>query len=83
MLQHIKGQIIITFHRLCHHIFYVLSQTLRDDSTQPVAAMAAKHFLEHYSFPVMMVVAYPNGTIAHKINANVFLDSQPSLVDVG
>lgn len=56
---------------------------MKDDSTQPEIAKVASHFLEHYSFPVMMVVAYPNGTIAHKINANHFLDTQPSVIEVG
>ncbi|KAL0969565.1 hypothetical protein UPYG_G00229180 [Umbra pygmaea] len=30
--------------------------------------------LEKYSFPVEMMVALPNGTIVHHINANYFLD---------
>lgn len=58
-------------------------ETLQDDSTQPEAATVAKHFIEHYSFPVVMVVAYPNGTIAHKVNANTFLDEQPNLIETG
>lgn len=34
----------------------------------------ASHFLENYKFPVMMMVALPNGTILHKVNANEFMD---------
>lgn len=59
-------------------------EAYRDNaSTAPELAAIARHYLEHYSFPVMMVVAYPNGTIAHKVNANKFLDTQPSIVETG
>uniref|UniRef100_A0A7N8Y2R3 Selenoprotein N n=1 Tax=Mastacembelus armatus TaxID=205130 RepID=A0A7N8Y2R3_9TELE len=34
----------------------------------------ARLHLEKYSFPVEMMVALPNGTIVHHINANFFLD---------
>uniref|UniRef100_A0A3Q3A7F9 Selenoprotein N n=1 Tax=Kryptolebias marmoratus TaxID=37003 RepID=A0A3Q3A7F9_KRYMA len=34
----------------------------------------ARLHLENYSFPVEMMVALPNGTIVHHINANYFLD---------
>lgn len=34
----------------------------------------ARLHLEKYSFPVEMMVALPNGTIVHHINANYFLD---------
>lgn len=30
--------------------------------------------LEKYNFPVEMLVALPNGTVVHHINANFFLD---------
>jgi hypothetical protein len=32
------------------------------------------HFLGSYKFPVMMYVAFPNGTIAHQVNANEYMD---------
>uniref|UniRef100_A0A4W4GXB2 Uncharacterized protein n=1 Tax=Electrophorus electricus TaxID=8005 RepID=A0A4W4GXB2_ELEEL len=34
----------------------------------------ARLHLEKYSFPVEMIVALPNGTVVHHINANNFLD---------
>lgn len=33
--------------------------------------------MENYKFPVMMYVAYPNGTIVHKVNANEYMDQGP------
>lgn len=58
-----------------------LFQDLQKDSTNPEVVAAAKHFMDHYKFPVMMYVAYANGTIADKINANDFLDFKPNLMD--
>ncbi|WAR19425.1 SELN-like protein [Mya arenaria] len=40
-------------------------------------------FKEHYKFPVMMYVAYSNGTIAHKVNANDFMDVKTSIMENG
>lgn len=34
----------------------------------------ARLHLEMYTFPVEMMVALPNGTVVHHINANNFLD---------
>lgn len=34
----------------------------------------AQLHLEKYNFPVEMIIALPNGTIVHHINANYFLD---------
>lgn len=56
-------------------------EAFRDNASTPTElAKVSKHFLDHYSFPVMMVVAYPNGTVANKVNANKFLDAQPQFV---
>lgn len=40
----------------------------------PVLSEKARLHLESYNFPVEMMVALPNGTIIHHINANNFLD---------
>uniref|UniRef100_A0A665UYB6 Selenoprotein N n=1 Tax=Echeneis naucrates TaxID=173247 RepID=A0A665UYB6_ECHNA len=40
----------------------------------PVLGEKARLHLEKYNFPVEMMVALPNGTIVHHINANFFLD---------
>lgn len=61
---------------------WVLVAELKDlekDETQPEIQKIAAHFLGSYSFPVMMYVAFPNGTIAHQVNANDYMDeSSPS-----
>lgn len=44
------------------------------DETDPVLRMQAQLHLEKYNFPVEMMVALPNGTVVHHINANNFLD---------
>ena len=49
-------------------------QEYEKDSSQPELQKIASHFLENYKFPVMMYVAYPNGTIAHKVNANDYME---------
>ncbi|KAL4237356.1 selenoprotein N [Mactra antiquata] len=58
-------------------------EALKNDSTQPELAKKAEHFLDHYKFPVMMYVTYPDGTVAHKINANTFLDETPDFTAEG
>uniref|UniRef100_A0AAY5KH39 EF-hand domain-containing protein n=1 Tax=Esox lucius TaxID=8010 RepID=A0AAY5KH39_ESOLU len=45
-----------------------------EDMQDPVESQRARLHLEKYSFPVEMMVALPNGTIVHHINANYFLD---------
>lgn len=62
---------------------WVLVADLKDlekDESQPEIKKIAAHFLENYKFPVMMYVAWPNGTIAHKVNANEYMDDT-SMVD--
>ncbi|KAL5008485.1 hypothetical protein ScPMuIL_014066 [Solemya velum] len=49
-------------------------ELLKNDSAQPEIAQIATDFLENYKFPVMMMVALPNGTIINTVNANDFLD---------
>ena len=43
----------------------------------------AAMLLADYTFPVMMMVIAPNGTILHKVNANDFLDMETSLLESG
>lgn len=45
-----------------------------DANANPALAERARLHLAAYSFPVEMMVALPNGTVLHHINANVFLD---------
>lgn len=55
---------------------------LEKDSSQPSEVQkTAAHFLENYKFPVMMYVAYPNGTIVHKVNANEYMDEGQGFMD--
>lgn len=47
----------------------------------------ARLSLEKYSFPVVSMIAFPNGTVIHTINANVLLDegaisSEESIFDM-
>ncbi|KAH3846068.1 hypothetical protein DPMN_088362 [Dreissena polymorpha] len=58
-------------------------EALKEDSVKPEYVQVARHFSAHYAFPVMMYVAYSNGTIAHKFNANDFLDSQKNIMEDG
>lgn len=44
------------------------------DEQNPVLSERARLHLEKYNFPVEMMVALPNGTVVHHINANYFLD---------
>ncbi|KAL3872735.1 hypothetical protein ACJMK2_035939 [Sinanodonta woodiana] len=68
--------------KLLHSI--LLWGSLKNDSTtDPRYAELAKHFLDHYTFPVMMMVSLPNGTIIHKMNANDFLDMGINLLESG
>ncbi|KAF3844948.1 hypothetical protein F7725_008111 [Dissostichus mawsoni] len=49
-------------------------ENMQADEQNPVLSEKAKLHLENYNFPVEMMVALPNGTIIHHINANFFLD---------
>uniref|UniRef100_A0A3Q1IAH4 EF-hand domain-containing protein n=1 Tax=Anabas testudineus TaxID=64144 RepID=A0A3Q1IAH4_ANATE len=51
-----------------------LVKELENMQQNPVLSEKARLHLEKYSFPVEMMVALPNGTIVHHINANFFLD---------
>ncbi|GCC35642.1 hypothetical protein chiPu_0014129 [Chiloscyllium punctatum] len=56
---------------LCGRLF---SRDLkRNQDNEGYAGLASLH-LEHYNFPVEMMIALPNGTVIHHINANHFLD---------
>lgn len=37
--------------------------------------MVAKHHLDRYQFPAMMMVVLPNGTIIHSVNSNEFMET--------
>uniref|UniRef100_A0A8C2XLE6 Selenoprotein N n=1 Tax=Cyclopterus lumpus TaxID=8103 RepID=A0A8C2XLE6_CYCLU len=58
---------------LLNHSF-ISSWSLVRDSVTPGDTQQARLHLEKYNFPVEMMVALPNGTIVHHINANFFLD---------
>lgn len=47
---------------------------MQADEENRALSVKAKLHLEKYNFPVEMMVALPNGTIVHHINANFFLD---------
>ncbi|CAL8296274.1 unnamed protein product [Arctogadus glacialis] len=47
---------------------------MQTDEQNLVLGQKAQMHLEKYNFPVEMIVALPNGTIVHHINANSFLD---------
>lgn len=49
-------------------------ENLQDDETNLDLSKKARLHLEKYTFPVQMMVALPNGTVVHHINANNFLD---------
>uniref|UniRef100_M4A024 Selenoprotein N n=1 Tax=Xiphophorus maculatus TaxID=8083 RepID=M4A024_XIPMA len=49
-------------------------ENMQADKQNPALSEKAQLHLEKYSFPVEMLVALPNGTIVHHINANYFLD---------
>uniref|UniRef100_A0AAY3ZTP9 Selenoprotein N n=1 Tax=Denticeps clupeoides TaxID=299321 RepID=A0AAY3ZTP9_9TELE len=49
-------------------------EDLQADEGNLVLSEKARLHLEKYSFPVEMMVALPNGTVVHHINANNFLD---------
>uniref|UniRef100_A0A3Q2W5Y1 Selenoprotein N n=1 Tax=Haplochromis burtoni TaxID=8153 RepID=A0A3Q2W5Y1_HAPBU len=51
-----------------------LVKELENLQQNPALSEKARLHLEKYSFPVEMMVALPNGTIVHHINANFFLD---------
>uniref|UniRef100_A0A3Q1F5A9 Selenoprotein N n=1 Tax=Acanthochromis polyacanthus TaxID=80966 RepID=A0A3Q1F5A9_9TELE len=51
-----------------------LVKELENMQQNPVLSEKARLHLEKYNFPVEMMVALPNGTIVHHINANFFLD---------
>uniref|UniRef100_G3P3Q3 Selenoprotein N n=1 Tax=Gasterosteus aculeatus TaxID=69293 RepID=G3P3Q3_GASAC len=49
-------------------------ENMQADEQNLVLSEKARLHLENYNFPVEMMVALPNGTIIHHINANFFLD---------
>ncbi|KAM7403176.1 hypothetical protein PAMA_003886 [Pampus argenteus] len=49
-------------------------ESMQADEQNPALSEKARLHLEKYNFPVEMMVALPNGTIVHHINANFFLD---------
>ncbi|KAM7375954.1 hypothetical protein PAMP_005708 [Pampus punctatissimus] len=49
-------------------------ENMQADEQNPALSEKARLHLEKYNFPVEMMVALPNGTIVHHINANFFLD---------
>uniref|UniRef100_A0A8D3BED6 Selenoprotein N n=1 Tax=Scophthalmus maximus TaxID=52904 RepID=A0A8D3BED6_SCOMX len=49
-------------------------ENMQADEQNTVLSEKARLHLERYNFPVEMMVALPNGTIVHHINANFFLD---------
>uniref|UniRef100_A0A673YPJ5 Selenoprotein N n=1 Tax=Salmo trutta TaxID=8032 RepID=A0A673YPJ5_SALTR len=49
-------------------------EDMQANEQNPVESQRARLHLEKYNFPVEMMVALPNGTIVHHINANYFLD---------
>lgn len=57
-------------------------QELKNDPCPEVAELA-KISLDNYSFPVMMMIQLPNGTIVTKINANELLDMNPGVFESG
>ena len=56
---------------------------MKKDSTQPEMAKIAETFLDNYKFPVMMMLASPDGTIVNKFNANEFLDRKFDVFETG
>lgn len=49
-------------------------EDLQADEKNLDLSQKARLHLEKYNFPVEMMVALPNGTVIHHINANNFLD---------
>lgn len=49
-------------------------EDLKKDSTHPEMSQIATTFLDSYRFPVMMMIASPDGKVLHAVNANEFLD---------
>ncbi|KPP63889.1 selenoprotein N-like [Scleropages formosus] len=49
-------------------------EDLQADPQNPTLSHLAALHLEKYNFPVEMMLALPNGTVVHHINANYFLD---------
>ena len=63
-----------------HNIPNVFIQDLKENSTDPEMSKIAKAFLDSYRFPVMMMIASPEGKVIHAINANEFLDKEQNIV---
>lgn len=61
----------------------IFLQALKKDESNPEISEFASMLLKEYSFPVMMTVIAPNGTIVHKTNANTFLDMEVSFLESG
>ncbi|KAJ3613550.1 hypothetical protein NHX12_019797 [Muraenolepis orangiensis] len=49
-------------------------ESMQADEHNLALGQKAQLHLEKYNFPVEMIIALPNGTIVHHINANYFLD---------
>lgn len=58
-------------------------EDLKKDSTQPQMAKYAGTFLDSYKFPVMMMIAMPDGRVVHSINANDFLEMKSDFLETG
>lgn len=56
-------------------------EELKNDSTQLEMSKIAATFLDSYRFPVMMMVASPEGKVVHAVNANEFLDRQQTMYE--
>jgi len=58
-------------------ILFYLTIVLQDyvtlEETLPELAFRANLSLEAYSFPVQIILAYPNGTVLHSTNLNDFM----------
>ena len=59
----------------------VSMQDLKKDSTQPEMSKIATAFLDSYRFPVMMMVASPEGKVLHAVNANEFMDKGANMYE--
>ncbi|XP_019715183.1 selenoprotein N-like [Hippocampus comes] len=58
-------------------------ENMQADELSPALSEKARLHLDKYTFPVEMMVALPNGTIVHHINANFFLDQTSMKPDDG
>lgn len=58
-------------------------EDLQADEQNLALSQKAHLHLESYNFPVEMILALPNGTVVHHINANNFLDQTSMKPDEG